>query len=283
MQAFKLGAFELYFLEDARFRLDGGAMFGVVPKTLWTRATEADAANRIPLVIRPLLVRAGERWVLIETGMDDKQGEKHRKIYGIEAAGQLLEQLRALGLEPGDVDLVINTHLHFDHAGLNTVSQDGRIVPLFTNARYLVQKQELYDATHPHERNRASYLPENVEPVLEAGLFDEVEGEVEVLPGLRLVPLPGHTLGQQGVVLHSEGRTLVYTADLMPTLAHAPLAYIMAYDLYPMTTLETRKAHYPRWVEAGAFLATPHDPRHPLGRLVRDDRGYRAEPKAVPG
>ena len=277
MRSFKLGAFELYFLVDARFRLDGGAMFGVVPKTLWTRVTVADEANRIPLTIRPLLVRAGERWVLIETGMDDKQGEKHRKIYGIERAGEMLAQLRELGLEPGDIDLVINTHLHFDHAGLNTISQDNDIVPLFTKARYLVQKQELYDATHPHERNRASYLPENVEPVLEARLFDEVEGEAEVLPGLKLVPLPGHTLGQQGVVLHSEGRTLVYTADLMPTLAHAPLAYIMAYDLYPMTTLETRKEHYPIWAEVGAYLATPHDPQHPLGRLLRDERGYRAE------
>ncbi|XOB99557.1 MBL fold metallo-hydrolase [Deinococcota bacterium DY0809b] len=281
MGPFKLGGFEVYFLEDASFRLDGGAMFGVVPKPLWSRVAEADAQNRIPLTIRPMLVRAGERWVLIETGMDDKQGAKHRKIYGIEAAGRLLEQLRALGLSPEDVDLVINTHLHFDHAGLNTISRDGRIVPLFTNARYLVQKQELYDATHVHERNRASYLPENVEPVAEAGMFEEVEGEVEVLPGLTLVPFPGHTLGQQGVVLRSEGRTLVYTADLMPTLAHAPLAYIMAYDLYPVTTLEVRKAFYPVWAEEGAWLATPHDPGAPLGRLVRDERGYRAEALSI--
>ncbi|WP_287370484.1 MBL fold metallo-hydrolase [Oceanithermus sp.] len=278
MKPFKIGGFEVYFLEDARFRLDGGAMFGVVPKPLWSRVTQSDAHNRIPLAIRPMLVRAGERWVLIETGMDDKQGEKHRKIYGIEAAGRLLEQLGVLGLEPGDIDLVINTHLHFDHAGLNTISRDGRIVPLFTNARYLVQKQELHDATHVHERNRASYLPENIEPVHDAGLFEEVEGEAEVLPGLTVFPLPGHTLGQQGVRLHSEGETLVYTADLMPTLAHAPLAYIMAYDLYPVTTLEVRKAFYPVWVEEEAYLATPHDPGHPLGRLVRDERGYRAEP-----
>jgi len=281
MRSFKLGGFEVYFLEDARFRLDGGAMFGVVPKPLWSRVAEADAQNRIRLTIRPMLVRAGERWVLIETGMDDKQGAKHRKIYGIEAAGRLLEQLRALGLAPEDVDLVINTHLHFDHAGLNTISRDGRIVPLFTKARYLVQKQELYDATHVHERNRASYLLENVEPVAEAGLFEEVEGEVEVLPGLTLVPLPGHTLGQQGVVLRSEGRTLVYTADLMPTLAHAPLAYIMAYDLYPVTTLEVRKAFYPVWIEEGAYLSTPHDPTAALGRLVRDERGYRAEALSI--
>ena len=280
MQAFKLGKFEVYFLEDARFRLDGGAMFGVVPKPLWSRDAEADAQNRIPLTIRPMLVRAEERWVLIETGMDDKQGEKHRKIYGIEASGRLLEQLRALSLTPEDIDLVINTHLHFDHAGMNTISREGRVVPLFTKARYLVQKQELYDATRVHERNRASYLPENIEPVAENGLFEEVEGEVEVLPGLTLVPLPGHTLGQQGVVLRSEGRTLVYTADLLPTLAHAPLAYIMAYDLYPVTTLETRKAFYPVWVEERAYLATPHDPRVPLGRLVRDERGYRAEPQS---
>lgn len=283
MHALKIGRFEVYLLEDARFRLDGGAMYGVVPKVLWSRRSPPDEANRIELLIRPMLVRAGEHWVLVETGMDDKHGEKHRSIYGIERAGRLLEQLRGLGLSPKDVDLVVNTHLHFDHAGMNTISQDGKYVPLFTNARYLVQRQELYDATHPHERNRASYLPENIEPVSDAGAFEEVEGQTELLPGMTLLPLPGHTLGQQGVVLRSEGETLVYTADLMPTLEHAQLAYIMAYDLYPVTTLEVRKTYYPRWVEEGARIVTPHDPRHALGRLVHEERGYRAvpiEPKA---
>ncbi len=279
MRSYRLGNLEVFFLQDGSFRLDGGAMFGVVPKVLWSKVMPPDEANRIPLTLRPMLVRAGERWVLVETGVDDKPGEKHRRIYAIDRSTNLLAALKALGLTPEDIDLVVNTHLHFDHAGLNTVrDEDGRIVPLFRRARYVVQRQELYDALHPHERSRASYLPENIEPVLEAGLFEEVEGEAELLPGVRVVPLPGHTLGQQGVVLESEGQRLVYTADLLPTFAHAPLPYIMAYDLYPVTTLETRKRFYPVWAEEGYLVATPHDPAHALGRLVREERGYTLVP-----
>ncbi|WP_457638314.1 MBL fold metallo-hydrolase [Oceanithermus sp.] len=282
MQRIEIGDFEVYLLEDATFRLDGGAMFGVVPRVVWERKAPPDELNRISLIIRPMLVRAGERWVLVETGMDDKPGEKHRQIYGIDRAGRLLEQLAELGLQASDIDLVVNTHLHFDHCGLNTYSQSGKIVPLFTNASYVVQKQELNDALNAHERNRASYLPENIEPVLEAGLFETVEGEVELVPGFKLLPLPGHTLGQQGVVLESEGQKLVYTADLLPTLNHAPLAYIMAYDLYPVTTLTTRKRYYPEWREEGALIATPHDPEHALGRLGENEKGYFAEPLNLP-
>ena len=274
MVGLRVGRFEVYLLEDGRFWLDGGAMFGVVPKAIWSRLTESDEQNRIPLVIRPMLIRAGNRWILVETGVDTKPGEKHRRIYRIERAGGLLRGLKELGLDPKDIDFVVNTHLHFDHAGLNVVRTDEGLRPLFPRARYLVQRQEFYEATHPHERNRASYLPENVEPVAEAGLFEFVEGEAEVLPGIRLVPLPGHTLGQQGVEIESEDERLVYTADLLPTLAHVGLAYIMADDLYPVTTLETRKRHYPRWVEGNYRVVTPHDPLRPYARLQRGAKGY---------
>jgi len=276
MEKLRVGRFEVYLLLDGRFWLDGGAMFGIVPKALWSKKTESDEANRIPLVIRPMLVRAGERWILVETGVDTKPGDKHKKIYRIEEAGRLLSALKELGLGPEDIDLVINTHLHFDHAGLNVVRTEEGLVPLFKNARYLVQREEFFEATHPHERNRGSYLPENVEPVAEAGLFEFVEGEAEVLPGLRLVPLPGHTLGQQGVELESEGEKLVYTADLLPTFAHVPLPYIMAYDLYPVTTLETRKKHYPRWAEEGYLVVTPHDPKRPFAKIREGERGWEA-------
>ena len=277
MNYLRVGKIDVYLLEDASFRLDGGAMFGVVPKVIWRRLSDADEMNRIPLLVRPMLLRADGKWILVETGMDDKQGEKHRKIYGITAAGKMLSQLAELGLEPKDIDVVVNTHLHFDHAGMNTMSRDGSIVPMFTNAQYLVQKQELYDAQHPHERNKASYLPENIAPIAEAGLFVEIEGEAEIAEGVKLLPLPGHTLGQQGVVIESEGQTAVYTADMVPTLEHVPLPYIMAYDLYPVTTLEARKEHYQRWLEKGALLITPHDPLNPLGRIAHGERGYYAE------
>ncbi len=276
MEKLRVGRFEVYLLEDGRFWLDGGAMFGIVPKALWSKKTESDEQNRIPLVIRPMLVRAGERWILVETGVDTKPGEKHQKIYRIEEAGRLLSALKELGLTPEDIDLVVNTHLHFDHAGLNVVRTEEGLVPLFKNARYLVQREEFFEATHPHERNRGSYLPENVEPVAEAGLFEFVEGEAEVLPGLRLIPLPGHTLGHQGVELESEGEKLVYTADLLPTFAHVPLPYIMAYDLYPLTTLETRKKHYPRWAEEGYLVVTPHDPKLPFAKIREGERGWEA-------
>jgi glyoxylase-like metal-dependent hydrolase (beta-lactamase superfamily II) len=248
----------------------------VVPKALWSRLTESDELNRIPLVIRPMLIQAGDRWILVETGLDVKPGEKHQKIYRIEQSHGLFAALRNLGLSPEDIDLVINTHLHFDHAGWNTRLVDGRLEPTFKKARYLVQRQELYEALNPHERNRGSYLPENVEPLVDRGLFEEVEGQVEVLPGLEVLPLPGHTLGQQGVVLTSEGKRLVYTADLLPTFNHVGLPYIMAYDLYPVTTLETRRRRYPEWAEVGALLVTPHDPSRPFARLRAGPKGWEA-------
>lgn len=278
MRYLRIGKLEVYLLHDGEFWLDGGAMFGVVPKALWGRLTAPDAENRIRLCLRPLLLRAGKHWVLVETGIDRKPGEKFRRIYGLEDHHPVLDQLSRLGLSPRDINLVVNTHLHFDHAGLNTSWVAGKLAPTFPRARYLVQRQELEEARSPHERNRASYLQENIEPLLDSGHFDPVDGEAEILPGVRLIPLPGHTLGQQGVVLESEGQRLVYTADLLPTLLHAPLPYIMAYDLYPLTTLETRKRRYPMWAEEGYLLVTPHDPEHPLGRLRLGEKGYQTVP-----
>ncbi len=272
----KLGNFELWFLSDGEIWLDGGAMFGVVPRVLWSKLVVPDEQNRVRLGMNPLLLRMGERYALIETGIDRKPGEKFRRIYGLSETHPLLGQLALLGLGPADISLVIHTHLHFDHAGLNTRLEGGRLVPTFPNARHLVQKQELEDALHPHERSRASYLPENIEPILEQ--FETVEGEQEILPGLWVVPVPGHTLGMQAVEIRSEGQLFAYTADLIPTMAHAPLPYIMAYDLYPMTTLETRKRLYERWVQGQYLLGFTHEPGHPLGRLVHSEKGYQAEP-----
>ncbi|WP_018465922.1 MBL fold metallo-hydrolase [Calidithermus timidus] len=275
---FKLGELELFVLNDGDIWLDGGSTFGVVPRVIWSQLTEPDEQNRIRLSMNPLLVRIAGQWVLIETGIDRKPGPKHRELYRLGDENPVLAQLASLGVWPEDIAWVINTHLHFDHAGLNTRLEGGRLLPTFPKARYVVQKQELEDATHPHERSRASYLPENIEPVLEADLFEVVEGEAELLGGLRLIPVPGHTLGMQAVELESEGQRLAFTADLVPTLMQTPLPYIMAFDLYPMTTLETRKKMYVRWLEGDYLLCFTHEPGYPLGRLIQTERGYRAEP-----
>lgn len=269
-----LGRFELFLLNDGELWLDGGSTFGVVPKNLWSKLTQPDEQNRIRLSLNPMLIRADGRWVLVETGLDRKPGEKFRSLYGLSEDNPVLPQLEALGVRPEEISVVVNTHLHFDHAGLNTRLEDGRFVPVFPKARHFVQKQELWDATHPHERNRASYLLHNIEPIL--GQFETLDGEAEILPGLRVVPVPGHTLGMQAVELESEGQRLAYTADLIPSMIQTPVPYIMAFDLYPMTTLETRKKMYARWQGGDYLLAFTHEPGYPLGRLVKGEKGYSA-------
>ncbi len=273
----KLGNFDLWILSDGELWLDGGSMFGIVPKSLWSKLAAPDEQNRIRLGLNPLLVRMGERFALIETGIDRKPDDKFRRIYGLSETNPLLDQLAILGVGPQDISLVVHTHLHFDHAGLNTRLVEGRLVPTFPKARHIVQKQELEDALHPHERSQASYRAENVELLVEQGRFEVVEGEAEVLPGLRVLPAPGHTLGMQVVELASEGQRLAYTGDLVALRAQTPLLYIPAFDLYPMTTLETRKKMYQRWIEGGYLLCYTHEPGHPLGRLVRGEKGYQAE------
>lgn len=271
----KVGQADVYSLTDGTFRLDGGAMFGVVPKALWEKVAPADADNRIELRINPLLIQLDGKNILVETGMWDRGGEKFEQMYALDRDETVFRGLSEVGLGVSDIDLVINTHLHFDHCGRNT-GQTGE--PTFPNARYVVQKQELHDATHPHERDRASYVPETFMPILDAGLFDVVDGETELFKGLSVLPLPGHNLGQQGVVLRSEGETLVYTADLIATLAHAPYTFVMGYDLYPVTCLEMRKKYLPLWHEQEAIICTPHDPRVPFAKLTETKRGYGLEP-----
>lgn len=277
----KLGNLDLWFLSDGELWLDGGAMFGVVPRVLWSKLAPPDQQNRVRLGLNPLLVRVGERYVLIETGIDRKPDAKFRRLYGLSETHPLLGQLALLGLQPSDISLVIHTHLHFDHAGLNTQLVEGRLVPTFPNARHIVQKQELEDALHPHERSRASYRAENVEPLLDQARFELLEGEVEVLPGMRVIPAPGHTLGMQVVELESLGQRLAYTGDLVALRVQTPLVYIPAFDLYPMTTLQTRKRLYERWLEGNYLLCFTHEPGHPLGRLVRSEQGYLAEPASA--
>ncbi|HSR53512.1 MAG TPA: MBL fold metallo-hydrolase [Acidobacteriota bacterium] len=273
------GDFNLELVSDGCLWLDGGAMFGVVPKPLWSRTTPCDDANRIRLGMNCLLVQSAQINLLIDTGCGDLFSDKEKKIYRIEREKRLSEQLAdRAGLQPRDIDIVVNTHLHFDHAGGNT-SRDAEkgLQPTFPKARYIVQRRELHEAEHTTERNQASYNPDNWRPLEESGQLETVEGQSEIIPGVTVIPTPGHTLGHQSVLIESGDRQLFYIADLCPTQAHVPLPWIMGYDLFPLTTLETRKKIYPRALAEQWVVFFEHDPDRPCGWLTRDQGRYGVE------
>ncbi len=269
-----VGDLTVHALEAGLQRLDGGAMFGVVPKPLWQRRIPADDRNRIPLGLRCLLVETPDALVLVDTGIGNKEDEKFVEIYGVENGGtptRLEDGIRAAGHDPGDVDVIISTHLHFDHAGGNTrIEPDDPAAPprpAFPEARYVVQQREFEFAHLDNERIRASYMAKNYDPVHDAGLWNFVEGEAEIVPGVRVVPTPGHTPHHQSVMLESAGETACFLADLVPTTAHLPLPWIMGYDLEPLVTLESKRSLLARAREEGWLLVFEHDPVTPWGRL----------------
>jgi glyoxylase-like metal-dependent hydrolase (beta-lactamase superfamily II) len=268
----ELGRFRLHALDAGLQRLDGGAMFGVVPKPLWEKRIAPDERNRIRLAMRPLLVETGDELVLIDTGAGNKEDAKFHDIYGIENAGQptaLEDAIRGAGFQPSDVTLLINTHLHFDHAGGDTVRRDdGSIVPSFPGLRHVVQRTEWEFAHLANERIRASYLLHNFDPLQEAGLLELVDGDVEIVPGIRVLPTPGHTPGHQSVLIESEGESALYLADLVPTSAHLPLPWIMGYDVEPLLTLETKRVVLERVERERTLLVFEHDPETPWGYLA---------------
>ena len=276
------GDLELTPLLDGFFRLDGGAMFGVVPKPLWERHAAPDEKNRIRLGLRPLLVRGRNKTMIIDAGIGDKMDPKSCEIYGIDRAADLDASLAAAGLTAGDIDIVLASHLHFDHAGgFTTRDASGALRPRFPNARYVVRTAEWEDATHPHERNRASYLPENFVPLMEAGVLDLVPDDAEIMPGVRVVRTGGHTMHHQIVFIESGGRTAVFAADLMPTAAHVSGPWIMAYDLYPMDTLAFKRSFVRDAIARDYLVFFEHDPVIAAG-YIREEKGRtRVEPAAV--
>jgi len=268
---FKVGHFTCHALEAGRQHLDGGAMFGVVPKALWARRAPPDDRNRIPLALRCLLVEHDDGLVLIDTGIGNKESGKFIDIYGVENAGQngrtkLEDALRELGHGPEDIRWVINTHLHFDHAG-GDLSREGLSFP---RARYVVQRKELDFARHTNERTAGSYLPHNFEGVP----FQLIDGETEILPGIRGLPTPGHVPYHQSILLESGGEKACFVADLVPTSAHLPLPWIMGYDLEPLVTLETRRRLYQRAEAEEWLLVFEHDPQVVSGRLAREHTSF---------
>jgi glyoxylase-like metal-dependent hydrolase (beta-lactamase superfamily II) len=278
------GDFELVPLWDGAFRLDGGAMFGVVPKPLWEKRAAADEKNRIRLGLRPLLVKAGrpdqdQRTMIIDAGIGGKMDAKSVEIYAIDRSRHLDHSLADAGVSREDIDIVLASHLHFDHAGGFTARTDaGALVPAFPRARYVVRSAEWDDATRPHERNRASYLAENFSPLADAGVLDLVPDDKEILPGVRTVRTGGHTMHHQIVVIESKGRTAVFAADLIPTVAHVDEPWIMSYDLYPMDTLIVKRRFVREAIEREYLIFFEHDPDIAAG-YIREERGRkRVEP-----
>ena len=255
-------------------RLDGGAMFGIVPKPLWERRIPADERNRIPLALRCLLVETGSELVLIDTGVGNKEDAKFRDIYGIENEGEptaLEDAIHDAGFDASDVSVVINTHLHFDHAGGNTVLQpDGSIGVSFEGVRHVVQRREWEFAHLQNERIRASYSLRNFDPVHEAGLFEFVEGSRDVVPGIGVELAAGHTHGHQLVRIESEGESAVYVADLVPTAAHLPLPWIMGYDVEPLVTMQNKQRVLEQVKVDRSLLIFEHDPEIPWGYLLAE-------------
>ena len=280
VETLTVGRLTIHAIQAGGQKLDGGAMFGVVPKPLWERRIPADERNRIPLGMRCLLIEHERGLVLIDNGAGNKENQKFHDIYGVENAGAqgrtLLEDgFRALGVRMEDVALMIDTHLHFDHAGGNTyVDGDGVVRPTFPNARYVVQRGEYEWATHTNERTAASYFPHNFEPIVAAGLFDFATGETEVWPGIRVLPTPGHTPHHQSVLIESEGAKAFYPADLSPTSSHVPLPWIMGYDVEPLRTLETKRAMWRRAADEGWLVIFEHDAFVTCGRVEGDGKGF---------
>lgn len=265
-----IGDFELTALSDGTYYLDGGAFFGVVPKVLWSKRLPSDEKNRVPTGLNSVLVRGAGKNILIETGVGNKLPEKMVQIYGQPA--KLIEALNGIGVSPEDVDIVINSHLHFDHCGWNTSRSGGKIVPTFPKAKYYAQEGEWKHA-HEGQRDTVSYLHENYDPLVESGRMQLLRGNQEIVPGVSVEVFPGHTRDMQAITIRSGGKTACYISDLIPTSVHVEVNWVMGFDLYPIETIESRKRYYSRAIPENWLTMFTHDPYVPWGYLRKDERG----------
>jgi glyoxylase-like metal-dependent hydrolase (beta-lactamase superfamily II) len=280
VQSRRIGNLDVHALQAGGQRLDGGAMFGVVPKPLWERRIPADERNRIQLGMRCLLVEHPSGLILIDSGAGNKENAKIHDIYGVENAGAngrtaLEDGLAQVGVSPEQIAFLISTHLHFDHAGGNTFVDDAGVVrPTFPRARYFVQRGEFEFATHPNERTAASYFDRNYVPTLESGQLELLEGESEIVDGISVVLTPGHTPYHQSIVIRSAGETAIFLGDLVPTHAHLPLPWIMGYDVEPLVTLESKRGLLKQVEQEGWTVIFEHDAVVPWGRVQFDGKAY---------
>jgi len=266
-----LGDFELTVVSDGTYLLDGGGFFGVVPKSLWSRKVTANENNLVSSGLNSLLVRTGKKNILIETGIGNKLSEKMVRIYGQPA--QLLDNLRTAGTVREEIDIVINSHLHFDHCGWNTVRTDGKIAATFPNAKYYAPEGEWQYARHPSLRDAISFISENYDPLVESGQMTLLKGGEEIIPGFSVKTFPGHTAHMQGVLVTSGGKTACYISDVIPTSAHIDLSWGMSYDLYPLETIDSKKKYYAEAIPEKWLTVFTHDPVTPWGYVEAGEKG----------
>jgi glyoxylase-like metal-dependent hydrolase (beta-lactamase superfamily II) len=285
MHHLTLGDFELSIFSDGTYPLDGGALFGVVPKVMWSRKVAAAFGSDFPvddkncvitglnsLLIRMDNPRTGKQAVLVETGMGNKLSDRMIKFYGQPA--QLLANLAAAGVAPDDIDIVINTHLHFDHCGWNTVRNgNGKIAPTFPRAKYYAPEGEWQYARHPSERDSISYISDNYDPLVASGQMTLLKDGEEIVPGISVQTFPGHTANMQAVIVQSGGSTACYISDLIPTTAHVDLTWGMSFDLYPLETIASKKHYYAKSIPEKWLTVFTHDPKTPWAYVEKDELG----------
>ena len=273
-----LGDFELTVVNDGKYYIDGGAMFGVVPKPMWEKKLPADEHNRLHMAMNSLVIRTGRDTILVDTGAGNKLPDKMRKHFDVQEC--LLDHLSDANVAPDDITVVINTHLHFDHVGWNTLRRgDGQIVPTFPRARYYYQRGELAHAHLQHERDRVSYLTENYDPLVANGQAVLLDGAAEIVPGVRVELYPGHTEHHQVVIVESQGKTAAYVGDLIPSRSHLNPTWVMGYDLLPIACIDNRHRYYRQAIPGRWLTVFTHEPSTPWAYVQKDEAGrYISQP-----
>ena len=276
----KIGKYSVHIIDSGYFGLDGGAMFGIVPKPLWERTNPADEMNRIKLATRNLLLISDSKKILVDTGMGNKWNDKNKEIYAVDQGSTSLESsLAGLNLKPDDITDVILTHLHFDHTGGSTVNNNGKLEPAFPNATYYVQKENYQWAVSPSERDKGSYIKDNFVPLKEAGVLMQIEGEKQFDDEIDFIIVNGHTFGQQLLKLSDSSNTFLYCCDLFPTTAHLPLPYVMGYDLQPLVTVDEKKRILTQALDEEWKLFFEHYPDTAYATITDTDKGIRIKEK----
>jgi glyoxylase-like metal-dependent hydrolase (beta-lactamase superfamily II) len=268
---YRFGDFTIYHFIEQTFKLDGGSMFGVVPKKIWGKLVVPDEDNLIPMVTNLFVIDTGSKKILCDTGLGTVLSEREKKIYAISKPSQIETGLADIGFSVHDIDYVIFSHLHTDHSGGGVAMIDGRLMPRFPNARYMVQKQEWDDAMHPDERTTAVYIAERLKVIKEAGQLDLVDGDHQLLPGVKLVKTGGHTPGHQGVEFTSGDKTVVYYADIIPSSHHFKVPYVASVDLFPLDTMRVKRSLVKRALAGEIIMAFDHDIEIPIGIAVEEE------------